>query len=434
VKISIFGLGYVGCVSLGCLAQNGFEVIGIDVNKVKVDLINRGLPTIIEKDIDIIIKEQHKAGRIQATTDYMEAVSNSDVSIVCVGTPSTEKGHLNLDYIYETAKQIGEALKKKKSYHTVVIRSTVLPGTNFKVGEIIAQISNKVRNKDFSVVSNPEFLREGSAVQDYYNPPYTLIGFDDNKAIDILKELYSKVNGEFITVDIETAEIIKYVNNSFHALKVTFANEIGRICKKLNIDSYRVMQLFCLDTRLNISPYYFKPGFSYGGSCLPKDLKALTTIGLDYGLKLPVLESIEVSNHNHSASVIDLIINKNGKKVGILGIAFKEGTDDLRYSPILKVIEGLLDKGYTIKVYDPFVNKAYLMGSNKEYMQTVLPYLQDLMQDSEDEVINWADIIVFNRKSVNYEKLVSDNPGKSFIDLVRISEQLNNSNYEGICW
>ena len=434
MKISIFGLGYVGCVSLGCLAQNGFEVIGIDVNKVKVDLINRGLPTIIEKDIDIILKEQHKTGRIRATTDYIEAVSNSEVSIICVGTPSTEKGHLNLDYIYETAKQIGEALKQKKSYHTIVIRSTVLPGTNCQVGEIIAQISNKIRNRDFSVVSNPEFLREGSAVQDYYNPPYTLIGSDDNKAIDIMRELYSKVNGEFITVDIQTAEIIKYVNNSYHALKVTFANEIGRICKSLNIDSFKVMQLFCLDTRLNISPYYFKPGFSYGGSCLPKDLKALTTIGLANGLKLPVLESIEESNQNHTDSVINLVTNKNGKKVGILGIAFKEGTDDLRYSPILKVIEGLMDKGYAIKVYDPYVNQAYLIGSNMEYMQTVLPYLQDLMQDSEDEVINWAEIVVFNRKSINYVKFVKNNPGKYFIDLVRISEEIKNSNYEGICW
>jgi GDP-mannose 6-dehydrogenase len=246
--------------------------------------------------------------------------------------------------------------------------------------------------------------------------------------------LYSKVNGEFITVDIETAEIIKYVNNSYHALKVTFANEIGRICKTLNIDSSKVMQLFCLDTRLNISSYYFKPGFSYGGSCLPKDLKALTTIGLANGLKLPVLESIEESNQNHTDSVINLVTNKNGKKVGILGIAFKEGTDDLRYSPILKVIEGLMDKGYAIKVYDPYVNQAYLIGSNMEYMQTVLPYLQDLMQDSEDEVINWAEIVVFNRKSINYEKLVKDNPGKSFIDLVRISEEIKNSNYEGICW
>ena len=434
MKISIFGLGYVGCVSLGCLAQNGFEVIGIDVNKVKVDLINRGLPTIIEKDIDIIVKEQHKAGRIRATTDYMEAVSNSEVSIICVGTPSTEKGHLNLDYIFETAKQIGEALKQKKSYHTIVIRSTVLPGTNCQVGEIIAQISNKIRNRDFSVVSNPEFLREGSAVQDYYNPPYTLIGSDDNKAVDIMRELYSKVNGEFITVDIETAEIIKYVNNSYHALKVTFANEIGRICKKLHIDSSKVMQLFCLDTRLNISPYYFKPGFAYGGSCLPKDLKALNTLAKDCSLDTPLLDSIEDSNQNHINYAIETIKNKGKRKIGIFGIAFKEGTDDLRYSPIIKVIEDLIRQDLEVLVYDNYVSNALQFGANKEYIDKILPYLQNILVSTEDELIEWAELIIFNHKYPDYQNLIKIHTDKIFIDFIHISESINDNNYEGLCW
>lgn len=435
MRISIFGLGYVGCVSLGCLAQNGFDVIGVDISQTKVDLINRGQPTIIEKDIDRIIKEQSQNGKIRATQDYKKAVLESDVSIICVGTPSTDKGDLNLDYIHQTAVQIGEALTKKNDhFHIVVIRSTVIPGTNQKVGELIEKSSGLRGNKDFAVVSNPEFLREGSAVKDYYNPPFTLIGTDNEAAVAVMREIYSKVKGEFVQTDIKSAEIIKYVNNSYHALKVTFANEVGNICKKLGIDSHEVMRLFCMDRQLNISPYYFKPGFAYGGSCLPKDLRALKTLALENGLSSPVLESIESSNQEHVRAVCDMIIAKGKTKIGILGVAFKEGTDDLRYSPILKVIEELIRSGAGIRAHDPYVNKALLIGSNKQFIQESIPYLSEILAGAESDVLDWAEVVVINRKSAAYNEMVASHPDIKFVDLVRAVGNIRLPNYEGICW
>jgi len=434
MTISIFGLGYVGCVSLGCLAKNGFQVIGVDVNKTKVHLINQGLPTIIEKDIDTIIKEQYKAGKIKATQDYHQAVMESDMSIMCVGTPLGEDGNLNLDYIYQTAKQIGDVLKNKNTFHIIVIRSTVIPGTNQKVSEIISDKSGKKVNIDFAVVSNPEFLREGSAVQDYYNPPFTLIGTDNDEAAEMMKQIYEKVNGEFIRTEIKIAELIKYVNNSFHALKVTFANEVGTICKKLDIDAYELMNIFCKDKQLNISSYYLKPGFAYGGSCLPKDLNALKTIARDLNINALVLNSIELSNQNHIQNAVQ-IIKKSGKtKIGIFGIAFKEGTDDLRYSPVINVIEELLAKDYQVKVYDDYVQTALLIGSNKEYLENNLPYLKNLMVNNEKDLLEWAELIVFNRKKEYYSELISQYPDKCFLDLIRINGKIKSSNYEGICW
>jgi len=434
MTISIFGLGYVGCVSLGCLAKNGFQVIGVDVNKTKVHLINQGLPTIIEKDIDTIIKEQHKAGKIRATQDYHQAVMESDMSIMCVGTPLGEDGNLNLDYIYQTAKQIGDVLKNKNTFHIIVIRSTVIPGTNQKVSEIISEKSGKKVNIDFAVVSNPEFLREGTAVQDYYNPPFTLIGTDNDEAAAIMKHIYEKVNGEFIRTEIKIAELIKYVNNSFHALKVTFANEVGTICKKLDIDAYELMNIFCKDKQLNISPYYLKPGFAYGGSCLPKDLNALKTIARDLNINALVLNSIELSNQNHIQNAVQ-IIKKSGKtKIGIFGIAFKEGTDDLRYSPVINVIEELLANDYQVKVYDDYVQTALLIGSNKEYLEKNLPYLTNLMVNNEKDLLEWAELVVFNKKKEYYSDLISQYPDKSFLDLIRINGNIQKFNYEGICW
>jgi len=434
MRISIFGLGYVGCVSLGCLAQNGFKMVGIDVNQTKVDLINQGLPTIIEKDIDRIIREQHAAGRISATNDYLQAVKNSEVSIICVGTPSTESGSLNLEYIHQTARQIGEALRDKTVFHTVVIRSTVLPGTNHKVGDLIEESSGLLRNKDFAVVSNPEFLREGAAVQDYYNPPFTLIGTDNDMAAKTMREMYARVNGEFVESDIKTAEIIKYVNNSYHALKVTFANEVGNICKKLGIDSHEVMRLFCLDRQLNISPYYFKPGFAYGGSCLPKDLKALKTLAREHGLVSSVLQSIEPSNQEHVKVACEMINAKSKHRIGILGVAFKEGTDDLRYSPILKVMEELMRSGVEIRAHDPYVNEALLIGANKEFIRETIPYLSNILAVAESEVVDWAEVVVINRKSGAYDEMVASHPEIEFVDLVRAVSNISLPNYEGICW
>ena len=433
MKISIFGLGYVGCVSLGCLAQNGNQIIGVDVEPLKVDLINQGKPTIIEKDIDNIIAEQHSLGRIRATANVYEAVNETEISIICVGTPSGPEGHLNLDYIFKTAQQIGEVLKEKDGFHVVAIRSTVLPGTNMKVGAMIEEASGKKRNVDFSVVSNPEFLREGTAVADYYNPPYTVIGSDNEKAKEIMTEVYSQVGGSMEIVDIPVAELIKYINNSYHALKVVFGNEVGSVCKKLGIDSHEVMRLFCLDTKLNLSPYYFKPGFAYGGSCLPKDLKALKTLAHDSYIDVPVINSIEASNTRSKNALLELILKKGKMKVGVMGISFKAGTDDLRYSPIVDVIEKLIGKGYEVKVFDKNVHVSRLIGKNKSFIKEFLPHLDNLLIEDMQEVADWADLIILNNSDKMYRDLkISDS--KAIVDLVRFPEFKGMPGYEGILW
>ena len=434
MKVSIFGLGYVGCVSLGCLAQNGHDVIGVDTNKLKVKLINEGKPTIIETEINDIIKKQRELNKISATTNFKDAIFNSDISIICVGTPSTDEGHLNLSYIFNSAEQIGVSLKEKKVFHVIVIRSTVLPGTNQKIGEIIEKNSNKKRNIDFSVVSNPEFLREGSAVIDYYNPSFTVLGSDCEKALDIMEEIYKNINAPVIRTEIKVAEIIKYVNNSFHALKVVFANEVGNICKILEIDSHKVMDLFCRDNQLNISSYYFKPGFAYGGSCLPKDMKALRTIAHDAYLLSPVLNAIEPSNENQKKRTIDMILKTNKKNIGFLGLSFKKGTDDLRNSPAVNVVEYLYGKGFNILIYDKQVHISKLLGSNREYIDKHIPHLSNLISDDLISVINKSDVLVVTQKLNEFIEIQKKYPRKLIIDLVRISSSKSNGNYQGICW
>lgn len=434
MNISIFGLGYVGCVSLGCLAKNGHTVVGVDVSQTKVDLINSGKPTIIEKDIDSIISEQFAAGRISATRDFAEAVRQTEVSIICVGTPSSPDGHLNLDYIFTTARQIGEGMRDKDGFHVVAIRSTVMPGTNQKVGEIIEEASGKKRNEGFAMVSNPEFLREGTAVADYYKPPVTVIGSDSERGLDIMSEIYAAVEAPIERTEVEVAEMIKYVNNSFHALKITFANEVGNIAKKLGIDSHKVMELFCKDTHLNLSPYYLKPGFAYGGSCLPKDLKGLRTLAHDLYLVSPVIDAVEASNENQKRIAFEMITNVGSKKVGILGLSFKEGTDDLRYSPIVEVTERLLGKGYQVRIFDRNVNLSKLVGANREYIDHHLPHLADLITDDLESVIGESEVLVISHKNAEFREPLRQIVDKPIIDLVRLFETTDQPNYQGICW
>jgi GDP-mannose 6-dehydrogenase len=421
MNISIFGLGYVGCVSLGCLANNGHKVIGVDINDFKVSLINSGQPTIVEKDIDRIIKEQFDQGKISATTDAKHAVINSDISIICVGTPSSPQGHLNLSYIYKTAEQIGEALKDKDDFHTIVIRSTVLPGTNKRLGEIIANHSGKARGTSFTVVSNPEFLREGTAVKDYYNPSITVLGGDHPEAVEHVASLYRSLDAPVEITDIEVAEIIKYVNNGFHALKITFANEIGNISKALNIDSHKVMELFCKDTHLNISPAYFKPGFAYGGSCLPKDLKGLVTLGHDQYVATPVLNGVHESNENQKRIAFELIERAGKRKVCFIGLSFKEGTDDLRYSPSVDLAEKLIGKGYQITIFDENVHLSKLVGANKSFIDEHLPHLSELIVGQAESAIAEADVVLINHRNFDGEKYKAILKEKvAIVDLVRI--------------
>ncbi|MDE6367998.1 MAG: UDP-glucose/GDP-mannose dehydrogenase family protein [Muribaculaceae bacterium] len=435
MNISIFGLGYVGCVGAACLAHLGHNVIGVDVSQSKVDLINQGRPTIIERDIEQLCQSGHQSGRLRATTDVQEAIDSTDISFIAVGTPSTTEGHLNLNYIYTVAKQIGLALKHKQGFHVIAIRSTVFPGTNKRVGEIISEASGKQRNVDFAVVSNPEFLREGTSVHDFLNPPLTLIGSDSQEATNMFRTLYKDIPADFIETDIRVAEIMKYVNNTFHALKIVFGNEVGNICKALDIDSHKVMDIFCRDHQLNISPYYFKPGFAYGGSCLPKDTKALRTLARDNYIDVPVIDHIEKSNDIQKQRAVKLIAKYGCRNIGILGLSFKAGTDDLRCSPIVDVVETLLGKGFNIRIYDKNVKISELTGTNREFIMSKIPHLQHFVTDNLNEVISSCDVIVVTNKEAEFSDILSRYPGKIIVDLVRAWKDVDyNGVYEGLSW
>lgn len=435
MNISIFGLGYVGCVSLGCLAKNGHNVIGVDTNPTKISQINSGKATIIEKEVDTIIAEQRSAGRISATDNVKEAVSRSDVSIIAVGTPSTDKGHLNLQFIFNVAENIGEALKEKPAFHIIAIRSTIMPGTCDNVASVIEKISGKKRNIDFAVVDNPEFLREGTAVRDYYNPPLTLIGSDNQQAAEKVADLYRQLPAEIVITDLKTAEIMKYVNNTYHALKISFGNEVGNICTELGIDSHKVMDIFCKDKQLNISPYYFRPGFAFGGSCLPKDLKGLQTLAHDLYVDIPLIESINKTNEIQIQRATKLIYKYNNKKLGFLGLSFKAGTDDLRNSPTVSIIEALLGKGCKLGIYDKNINLAMLTGTNKDYIDSRIPHLSNLLVKDAEKLVKESDVVVVNTKETEFFNLVQGVDNKLIIDFVRLDESLiTKGNYIGINW
>lgn len=437
MDISIFGLGYVGCVSLGCLAQNGHRVIGVDVSVPKVDLINRGESPIVEEGISEILAREKQAGRISATTDGIAAVKATAVSFICVGTPSGPNGHTETAAVFKAAEEAALGIKEKDSFHVVVIRSTVPPGTNARVIEIIEAVSGKKKNQDFGVVSNPEFLREGSSVKDYFEPPFTLIASESTLAVEMMKEIYQPVRAPFVVSEIGVAEMIKYVNNAFHALKVTFANEVGNTCKKLGIDSHQLMEVFCLDKKLNLSPYYLKPGFAYGGSCLPKDLKALKTIVRDLYLDCPVLENIERSNEIQKNLVLEQILAFEKREIGFLGLSFKAGTDDLRNSPIIDIIEQLIGKGFGVRIYDRNVHLSQLIGSNRDFIIRKIPLISQLITDNPNDILENAEVLVVVNKSpelADILRLVSD--GQIVYDLVNIKSEVSEArqHYFGIAW
>jgi len=436
MKISIFGLGYVGAVSAGCLATDGHEVVGVDPNKTKVDLINEGKTPIIEKDIGEMIAAAVAAGRLRATTDVRQAVMDTDISLICVGTPSQLNGNLDLSYVRRVCEEIGSALRDKPAFHVVVARSTMLPGSMRNVViPTLESYSGKQAGVDFGVCNNPEFLREGTAVYDYYHPPKTVIGESDTRAGDVLVELYKDMDAPLIRTDIETAEMVKYTDNNWHALKVAFANEIGNLCKALGIDGHKVMQIFCQDTKLNLSPYYMKPGFAFGGSCLPKDVRALTYKGKSLDLDLPVLNAIMPSNQRQIEKAIGMITAKGGRKVGILGFAFKAGTDDLRESPLVDVIEYLIGRGYDLRLYDRNVNLAALTGANRDYILNHIPHISKLMVQSMDEVLDFAETVVIGNGAEEFRPVPDRlRPDQVLVDLVRITDRVSGGQYDGICW
>jgi GDP-mannose 6-dehydrogenase len=432
----VFGLGYVGTVSAGCLAKDGHEVIGVDPVRTKADLINRGQSPIIEAEIPEIIAGTVKSGRLRATDDLAQAIRDTELSFICVGTPSQANGNLDLSYIRRVCEQIGEVLKQKPDWHVVVIRSTVVPGTMRDIViPVLEETSGKKAGAGFGVCHNPEFLREGSAVKDFNFPPQTVIGALDQASGDALAQLYAKLDAPLIRTDLETAEMVKYVNNCWHALKIGFANEIGNVCKSFGIDAHQVMKIFCQDTKLNISPAYLMPGFAFGGSCLPKDLRALAYQAKTQDLQLPILTSVLPSNEMQINRGLQLIIDKGHKRVGILGFSFKAGTDDLRESPVIEVIERLLGKGYDLRIFDKNVNLAKLVGANRDFILNRIPHISRLMVDGVDKVLEHAETVVIGNKDPDFQSVPSRlRAGQRLVDFVRISDRRSDANYDGICW
>jgi GDP-mannose 6-dehydrogenase len=412
-------------------------VVGVDPVRTKVDLINSGQTPIVEAEIGDIIASSVKAGRLRATEDAAQAIHNSELSFVCVGTPSQANGNLDLTYIRRVCELIGLALKQKSSGHTVVIRSTILPGTMRQIViPILEEFSGKKAGVGFGICNNPEFLREGTAVKDFNAPPKTVIGESDRASGDLLSTLYAKLDAPLIRTDLESAEMVKYVDNSWHALKIGFANEIGNLCKALSIDSHVVMKIFCQDKKLNISPAYLQPGFAFGGSCLPKDLRALAYKAKTHDLSLPIMTSILPSNESQIAKGLHLILEGGPAKIGILGFSFKAGTDDLRESPMIEVIERLIGKGYDLRIYDKNVSLARLLGSNRDFILNRIPHISKLMVNTIDAVLSHAQTIVIGNKDPEFES-VSERllEGQRLVDFVRITNRRSeNGKYEGICW
>jgi GDP-mannose 6-dehydrogenase len=433
------GMGYVGVTTAACLAKEEHSVIGVDVVKEKIDIINSGKSPIIEPFIDDIIRKSVASGKLKATTNTDYAVNSSELIFICVGTPAKENGRIDLLYIQRVCKEIGDAMSYTKGNRLIVLRSTVFPGTTENVVvPILEESSGKKVGTNFGVCFNPEFMREGSSVDDFYNPPKTVVGGNSNKSADRLIEVFSKfTNAPVIKTSLKVAEMVKYVDNIFHALKISFANEIGLVSKKIGIDSHEVMDIFCSDTKLNISPEYLKPGFAFGGSCLPKDLKAFLYESKLLDLQLPLINSLIHTNENQITVAVNMIRKTGKKNVGIFGLSFKEGTDDLRGSPMVKLVEILIGKGYNVFIYDKYVSLAKIFGSNKDYILNEIPHISTLMLNSADDVINKSEVIVFGYKSKEFIQVFDKClETKIIIDLARMTETVDNidKNYHGICW
>ena len=437
MRISVFGLGYVGCVSAACFAKEGHEVVGVDVNPTKVEIINSGRSPIVEAGIGELIAEVVAAGRLRATTDSAEGVAATDLSLICVGTPSRENGSLDLAYVKRVCQEIGAALEQKRERHTVVIRSTMLPGTiEGTVVPALEVYSGKQAGRDFGVCINPEFLREGTSLKDFYAPPFTLVGADDEETAALLRRLYARIDAPLYVTPVKAAEMVKYACNTFHALKVSFANEIGNVCKGLGIDSHEVMRVFCEDRKLNLSPYYLKPGFAFGGSCLPKDLRAINYKAKELDVEVPLLSSILPSNRRQVERAVEMVLRTGKKKIGVLGFSFKAGTDDLRESPMVTLIEALIGKGLQLAIFDRDVSLARLFGANKEYIEREIPHISQLMRAEIAEVLDASEVVIVGNKSEEFRQIEGRlRPDQVVIDLVRLFDgRTSGGGYEGICW
>ncbi len=439
LTISIFGLGYVGSVSAACFAGMGHQVIGVDVNPFKVEMVESGRSPIVEAGMNEMVLEAHAAGRLRATTNSLAAVLDSEISFVCVGTPSLRHGKLDLSHVENVAREIGTALRQKDSPHTIVLRSTVLPGTSERlVLPLIEQASGKRAGTGFTLVYNPEFMREGSAVADFLQQPYAVLGAQEPSHLEVVRHLYGGTPSRVFETSIAVAEMVKYASNAFHAVKVTFANEMGTLCKNLGVDAQAVTEIFTSDHQLNISPAYLYPGFAFGGSCLPKDVRALTYRAKELDLNLPMLAALLPSNAEHVERAFDAVVRTKKRKIAQLGLSFKAGTDDLRESPLVQLVKRLLGEGFEVKVWDRDVSLGRLAGSNRQYIEEVIPHIGSMLSADLEDVLRGAEVVVIGKKSACKEDLEAHlRPDQIVIDLVHLDKAERPSgafSYEGICW
>lgn len=438
VRVSVFGIGYVGAVTAACICRDGFEVVAVDVNAGKVAIMAKGLSPIVEPQLPELLADAVSSGRLRATTDAADAIANTDLSIICVGTPSLPNGSLDLGYVQAVSEEIGAALANKTEFHSIVMRSTMLPGSMHSVViPALERASGKRAGIDFGVAYYPEFLREVTAIADYRDPSVIILGTMDEITLGRLREINAGLTAPEMVVDIRTAEAIKYANNSWHAVKITFANEIGNISQAAGVDGHRVMQAVCADRRLNISTAYMTPGMAYGGSCLPKDLRALRYKARTMEVPTPLLDSVAASNSAQVGRAFDLIARSGKRKVGMLGLSFKAGTDDLRESPLVEIAERLHGKGYDLRIYDECVRYAALTGANLSYMGVHLPHLADLMVDSLEQIDEHADVLVIGNSDPRFKGFVHNaKPHQTIVDFVRVNSDVRTAggNYVGLCW
>lgn len=438
MNVSVFGLGYVGAVSLGCLARDGHGVIGVDIDPTKLELLRAGKSPIIEEGIQELIHEGVSSEKIEVTDDTEYAVKKSDLSFICVGTPSLPNGGQSLKAVEHVAASIGKAIATKSDYHVVVMRSTVLPGTvESVVGPILEEHSGKKIGEGFGLCFQPEFLREGSSIKDYYNPPFTVVGSDSERSSNEVREVFSALPGGFFNTDIRTAEMLKYCCNTFHALKITFANEVGRVCQSLDVDSHKVMELVCEDKSLNISKAYMKPGFAFGGSCLPKDLRALINTANRNDVDIPMLRHVLSSNRVHIDHAIDMVLRKKERSVGMIGLSFKSGTDDLRESPLVVMAEQFIGKGLDLKIFDPEVQLSRLVGANRAYIEETIPHIASLMIDDCKRLIDESKIVVVGLQNPSLIEIIRERISENHIviDLVGLPDRETlPGEYHGACW
>jgi GDP-mannose 6-dehydrogenase len=438
MRISVFGLGYVGAVSVACLARDDHQVIGVDIDPVKLDLIRSGRSPIVEEGIQELMQQVVSAGKVQVTHQVADAVRATELSFVCVGTPSSPNGSQDLSAVRRIAEQIGAALRDKQDFHTIVLRSTVEPGTvDGLLRETLEQASGKRAEESFGVCFQPEFLREGTSIRDYDNPPFTIVGTASERPAEVLRAVFGHLPCEFVRTTVREAELLKYACNAFHALKVTFANEIGRLAQSLRADPHEVMRLVCKDTRLNISPAYMRPGFAFGGSCLPKDLRALTYLGKRADVVTPMLAGILPSNRVHIDHAIDKVLHDGRRRVGMIGLSFKAGTDDLRESPLVTIAERFIGKGLQLRIYDPEVSLSRLIGANRRYIETTIPHIASLMSGDLGEVVRESDVVIVGLDGPAIrEALERDTRADQLVlDLVRLPDRSRlRGRYEGVCW